>query len=255
MTIRDRKEDLKQNHYQKIDPFSSPSAKFIIKNMTIRHTRILEDFKEGNLHQLPCICWLCLWRKFEKTRPVGPPYDYLTFLAYDILSEIKSGWEYYESVRKMPINRIAKEIIQRLPVINHETKKLLNKFSRELYKDHFVKYAYKGRYRRDKLLDLIERLINEIYCEWKRGRPKPIAVIDLKRQTPALLASKIAKFVYSQPGHKATQREIQRHTNKRKAELEILHEFLKWRYGIIIPLHEKWESTLYVGTLDHLKST
>jgi hypothetical protein len=254
MTIRGRKQEIKASGQSKSEILSDQRAKIIIENMTARHARILEDFKEGHPHPLPCICWLCLWRKFEKMRPVGPPYDYLTFLAYDILSEIASGFEYYEPVNKIPIKKLAREVVGRLPIISHETKKVLNEFSRELYKAHFVEYAYKGRYRTDKLLNLIEKLIYQIHREWKRSRPEPVATINLKRQTSAALALKIATFVYSQPDRKATQRQLQRHTNKRKADIEALHEWLEWRYGIVVPPHEKWESTLYEGILDRPKS-
>jgi hypothetical protein len=225
---------------------SGNMADVLIKNMTVRYTRILGDFKKGRLHPLPCICWLCLWRKFEKMRPVGPPYDYLTFLAYDILSEIKCGFEYYEPVANISIRKLAQEVIRRLPIINSETKKVLNEFSRELYKTHFIEYAYRKRYRADKLMNLIERLIYEIDREWKRGQPQPVAIINLKRQTPASLALKVANFVYLQPGHKTTQRELQRYTNKRKADLEAIHEWLKLRYEIA--LHKKGKSVFYVGT-------
>jgi len=254
MTIRLEEKKNKRSRRSGSDILSDPEVKSIIENMTAKHSQILKDFKEDRLHPLPCICWLCLWRRFEKKRPVGPPYDYLTFLAYHILSEIMSEWQ-YEPVKKIPIRRIAKEVIRQLPIIDHETKKVLNEFSREMFEAHFIEYTYKKRYQADKLLNTIDQLIHEIYHEWKKNKPEPIAVIDLKRPAPALLASKIAKFVYSQPNRRATSRQIQRHTNKRKADIEALHGYLEWRYGIIVPPHEKWESTIYVGTLDRPKSS
>jgi len=120
MTIRGNKKNLIKSRQKKIDPLCDPRTNFIIEDMTAKHTRILEDFKEDRLHPLPCICWLCLWRRFEKIRPVGPPYDYLTFLAYNILDEIMSEFQ-HEPVKKMPIRKLAREVIRRLPIIDCET--------------------------------------------------------------------------------------------------------------------------------------
>jgi len=247
MTIRDGRAGAKTPGSNKIDILADPQAKIIIENMTGRYARQLDDFKAGRLHRLPCICWLCLWRKFENGLPVGPPYDYKTFLAYDILSEITDVFQ-YEPVRKIAVRRLARVMIRRLPIISAETKEVLNDFAREMFETHFVEYAYRGRYRTDKLSSLVEELIHQIHRDWQRGRPEPVATINLMRQTPASLALKVARFVYSRPDRKATQRELQRHTNKPKADLEVLREWLAWRYGITVPPHEKWESTIYIGT-------
>jgi hypothetical protein len=247
MTIRQGKDKREAPPPFSRDNLSDQTVKIIIKNMTARNGRILRDFKRGRIHPLPCVCWLCVWRKFEKMRPVGPPYDYLTFLAYDILDEITSPFQ-YEPVKKMPIKKLAREVIRQLPIIDADTKTVLNKFARELFEAHFIEYAYKKRYRRDKLIDLIDRIYYKIHCDWKRTKPKPATIISLKRETPAELARKVARFVYHQPDHMATQRQLQRYTNKRKSDLEAIHEWLKWRYKIIVPPHKPWESTLYVGT-------
>jgi hypothetical protein len=229
------------------DVLADLKTKFIVENMTARHTRTLNDLFSGKLHPLPCTCWLCLWRKYEKKRPPGHPYDYLTFLASDILSEVMDEFQ-YEPVKRIPIKRLAREVIGRLPNIGDETKTILNKTQRKLFEARFLKYNRQGRYRTNKLSDLVEALSLQIHRDWMRTRPQPVAVFNLNRQTSGALAQKIADFVYSQPGHKATQRQLQRFTNKRKADLEGLHEWLEWRHGIKVPPHEKWESTIYVGT-------
>jgi hypothetical protein len=252
MTIRQDKESRKISIPAESNILSDPRSIFIIKNMTSRNARILKDFKKGRRHPPTCVCWLCIWRTFEKMRPVGPPYDYLTFLAYDIIEEITSPFQ-YEPVKQTSIKKLAREVIRRLPIINAETKDVLKDFARERFRVHFIEYSRKGRYQSDKLQNLIEHLMYQIHREAGRKPPRSVParpLINLNRQPPmrAPLPLKIAKFVYSQPEHRATQRQLQRYTNKSKAQLEDLHEWLKWRYGIIIPAHEKWESTIYKGT-------
>jgi hypothetical protein len=187
---------------------------------------------------------------FEKMRPVGPPYDYLTFLAYDILAEITDPFQ-YEPVKKMLIKKLAREVIQRLPIINADTKAVLHKDLRDLFRKHFIEYSRKGRYQSDKLQNLREQIMYQIHREAGFNPPRldmPLHIRNRKPPARVSLPLKIAKFIYLQPDRKATQRQIQRYTNKRKADLEETHEWLKWRYGIIVPPHEKWESTLYIGT-------
>ncbi len=253
MTIRQEKKNPKLLTKPESDFLSDDRAKFIIENMTARHARLLNDLFIGKRHSSPtCVCWLCLWRKYEKTRrPVGHPYDFLTFLAYDILAEVTDAFQ-YEPVRQIPIKKLAKQVIGQLPNVGDKTKVILNESSREFFEARFIKYNRQRRYQSDKFLNLRESLMYKIYRE--AGRyvpPKELAAKDihiLRPSTRALLPGKIARYVYSQPDHKATQRQLQRYTNKRKADLEETHEYIKWRYGIIVPPHKNWESTLYVGT-------
>jgi hypothetical protein len=264
MTIRRAKKNRKLSTKPDPDILSDDRTRFIIENMTARHARLLNDLFTGESHSSPtCVCWLCLWRKYEKTRPIGHPYDFLTFLAYDILAEVTDAFQ-YESIKQIPIKKLAKQVIGRLPNVGDKTKVILNESSREFFEAHFIKYNRQKRYQSDKFLNLREQLMYQIHREAGRYVPvqefgpklirglirpsKPKAIHILRPSTRALLPSKIAQYVYSQPDHKATQRQLQRHTNKLKADLEETHEWLKWRYGIIVPPHEKWESTIYKGT-------
>ncbi len=261
-TIRRDKESRKISISTEPDILSDDRIKFIIENMTRRNARILKDFQKGRSHPPFCVCWLCLWRKYEKVRLSGHPYDYTTFLAYDIMEEVFGPFQ-YEPIKKIPIKMLAREVIQRLPIIHPDTKKILNRFTRDLFRDRFIEYSRKKRYQSDSLQNLIEQLMYQIHREGGRYVPAqefgpkairglrpsgPKAIHILRPSTRALLPSKIAQYIYSQPDHKATQRELQRLTNKRKADLEETHEWLKWRYGIITPPHKKWESTIYIGT-------
>lgn len=250
MTIRRDKKIQKTTIPTRPDILPDNRVRFIIENMTTRNARIIEDFKKGRRHSPTCVCWLCIWRTFEKIRPAGRPYDYLTFLAYDILAEITDPFQ-YEAAKNISVKRLAREVIRRLPIIHPETKVVLNRFARQLFEAHFIEYSKKGRYKTDHLENLREHLMYQIHREAGRKPPRPDVPPIIQNQKPPVRASfslKIARFVYSQPDHKATQRQLQRHTNKSKAQLEALHEWLKWRYGIIIPPHKNWESTLYVGT-------
>ena len=38
------------------------------KNMTIKFLKLIDDWKKEKIHPPPCICVLCLWRKYEKKR-------------------------------------------------------------------------------------------------------------------------------------------------------------------------------------------
>jgi len=253
MTIRRGKENQKTPVSASRGITADPRANFLIENMTARNARILQDFKKGRRHPPTCVCWLCLWRIFEKKRPAGRPYDYLTFLSRDIVSEAEDAFQ-FDSIEKIPIKVLAKEVIRRLPIIHPETKRVLNSYTKNLFKAHFIEYSKRGRYKTDHLENLVEQLMYQIHRKAGRNPPRPDGagrpLMPNWDKRPARIPSplKIAKFVYSQPGRKATQRQLQRYTNKRKADLEKLHEWLKWRYGIVVPQHQNWESTLYVGT-------
>ena len=213
--------------------------------MTARHTRILGDFYSGKPHPPTCVCWLCLWRLYEKSRPVGHPYDFLTFLACDFIDEINDPFQ-NDAVKKIPIRRLATCVIGQLPTIGKNTRQILNIVMREQLQSNFPKYVYRGRYRADRLSILREELALKIH---RRALKMPELIVHTSRSKSAgYLIQKIVHFVYSRPGQRATQREIQRHTNKRKADLEALHAWLKTRYGIIVPECKKWESVVYIGT-------
>jgi hypothetical protein len=248
MTAKREKAGLEVPSWLISTPLPGETESFIIDRIVSRNSRILEDFKEGRTHFPPCVCWLCLWRKYEKSKSLGHPYDVLTFLAWDILCEIKDEFQ-DESVSKIPVGKLAKEIIRCLPIINPDSKLALNEDMKELFEQHFIEYAYKKRYQREKLLKIIAELRSQIDRDWKKSRPKPVAIINLKRQTPGVLALKIARFIYSRPSRRATRREIQRHTNKSKADLEGLHELLKVIYGINVQSRGKYESPVYLGTI------
>jgi hypothetical protein len=225
---------------------SEKIAKILIENMTVRHTRILNDFKDDKEHKQPCSCWLCRFRVYEEMRLIGAPYDYKSFLAYDIFDEAMSPFS--DPVNKISfkrlVNKMTREVIGQLPFLWPETKKELNEYARDLYKKRFSAYAKKGRYQTDKFIKLNEEITFRIYKENPR---KTIKAIDFRKDTPASLTLKVAKFIYSQPDHKATEREIYRKFNKKKSDIVSLRPWLKIRFGITVPKHEKWESALYLG--------
>jgi hypothetical protein len=83
-------------------------------------------------------------------------------------------------------------------------------------------------------LKLISELEYLRHKEWQKSKPEPVATINLnkKYRTEGQLALGIAIFVYSKPGRKTTQRELLRHLNKHKADIEPLNEWLRIDYGI-----------------------
>ncbi len=224
----------------KQDVFSDDKIKFIIENMTDRYARQLREFTEGKQHSAPCICWLCLWRKFEENKPVGHPYDFLTFLAFDIIEEIEDPFQ-DEEIKKISVKKLTKEVIHRLPLFSPETKSILKKHAWWLFEEHFNIYYSKKRYHAPKFLKLISQLRYLRYKEWQKSKPEPIATINLnkKYRTSWDIARGVADFVYSKSNRKATQRELLRHLNKHKADLEPLKEFLTFMYGIKVKPENK----------------
>jgi hypothetical protein len=245
MTFWGKMENNEKEKNKKSDVMSNSTAKKLIENMTARHARILEDFKENRNHDQPCCCWLCRFKVYEKSKRLrGAPYDYKSFLAYDILGEINDPFSIADPVRDIPIKKIARVVIDRLPLLWPETKKELNDYARKLYRQNFSTYAKKGRYKSEKFIKLNEEITFRIYEENPR---QPIKTINLKKDTPASLALKVAKYVYSRPDHRATEREIYRKFNRKKEDIASLRPWLKIRFGIIVPDHEKWESPVYIG--------
>jgi len=237
----------------KQDAFSDNRIKFILKNMTEKYARQLREFTENKLHPAPCICWLCLWRKYEENKPVGHPYDFLTFLAWNIVSELEDPFQ-NEEIKKISVKKLAKEVIRGLPLFSPETKAILKKRAWQLFEEHFNIYYRKKRYHTPKFLKLISQIEYLRYKEWQRSKPEPVAIINLnkKYRTPGDIALGVANFVYSKPNRKATQRELLRHLNKHKTDLEPLQEWLKFSYGIEV--RTEGRSIVYFGTMKSKKS-
>lgn len=233
MTIRQKKIKSQTVEGPKPNVFFDDKVRSIVENMTARYARILGDFIENRRHPAPCICWLCLWRKYEEDKPVGHPFDFLTFLARDIISEAEDPFQ-DEGIKNIPAKKLTREVIRRLPLFSPETKAVLRDHAWQLFEEHFKIYSRRKRYDKQRFLKIIAQLEYLRYREWKRSKPKPVSRINLnkKYQTEGQIALGIANFVYSKPGRKATQRDLLRYLNKHKADIEYLHEYLKAFYGI-----------------------
>jgi len=229
----------------KQDILPDDKINLFLKNMTDKYARQLKEFAKGKQHSAPCICWLCLWRKFEENKPVGHPYDFLTFLAWNIISDIEDPFQ-DEEVKKEPVKKLAKEIIRSLPLFSPETKAVLEKHAWRLFEKHFNIYYSKKRYHAPKFLKLISQLEYLRYKEWRKSKPEPVARINLKKKyrTEGDIARGIADFVYSRPNRKTTQRELLRYLNKHEKDIKPLREYLEFFYGIKTK-HEKRSSIIY----------
>jgi hypothetical protein len=219
----------------------------VVDNMTRHYERIWKDFTENKEHAAPCVCWLCLWRKYEKDKPVGHPYDFLSFFARDIISGVEDPFQ-DEEFQKISTRRIAREVIRRLPIFSLETKAVLNEYSRLLFCEHFEFYSRRKRYQTQNFFKLVEKLQFLRYKEWKKTKPEPVATINFnkKYRTEGQIILGIMNFVNSEPGRKTTQRELCRHLNKPIAEIEPLQEFLKNLYGIEVGIEGR--SVVYYAT-------
>ncbi|MGB7297613.1 MAG: hypothetical protein WBC70_18705 [Candidatus Aminicenantales bacterium] len=229
----------------KKDVFSEDKVNIILEKMTQRYARLLRDYTENRQHPAPCICFLCLSRKYEEDKPVGHPYDLLTFLAREIISETEDPFR-DEEIKKISSKKLAKEIIRRLPLFSPETKAVIKSHAWEFEK-HFPTYSRRKRYHAPRFLKLVSDLEYLRHKEWQKStKPKGIINLNKKYRTEGQLALGIANFVYSKPGRKVTQRDLLRHLNKRKADIEYLQEWLKAVYGIEV--RTEGRSVVYIDT-------
>ena len=223
------------------------------KNMTIKYKKIVEDWKNENIHPLPCNCILCLWRKYIeiKKNNKGRPYDWLTFLVWDLIFEAKLAylkekgiarklksndketWEYpIGKLYGAPYKRRVKEILKQIP--EFEDNKIFFRGLGEFINSYFERYAGKGRYERSKFLKLLGKLESEIYKEWQEKHPEsPQKRKEWGKNWGDLrLAQRVANFIHKITKKEADRRILQRRFNKKKEDLERIHDILKLNYGI-----------------------
>ncbi len=222
-------------------------------NMTIKYKKIVEDWKNENIHPLPCNCILCLWRKYIeiKKNKKGRPYDWLTFLVWDLIFEAKltylkekgiarklkssdkETWEYpFGKLHGAPFKRRVKEILKQIP--EFEDNKIFFLGLGEFINSYFERYAGKGRYERSKFLKLLGKLESEIYKEWQEKHTEsPQKRKEWGKNWGDLrLAQRVANFIHKITKKEADRRILQRRFNKKKEDLERIHDILKLNYGI-----------------------
>ncbi len=236
------------------------NTEIILDNMTQRYARLLNDLMENKRHSPSCICWLCLWREYETgKKAVGHPYDLFTFLIHDIISEIEdphilSGRPSFHDediVNDRPLTKkLVKEVIRRLP-FSSETRASLKKQYEKHYRlknleeRNFETYYRLGRYHSDGFMELVSELI--FSRQKKRMKSaKPIAIVKTSGISPGILSYKAAIYIYSQPGQRATQRDLQRHLNVQIIYLEYIRPWLKLNYGIEVKTEGR--SVVYFAT-------
>jgi len=221
-------------------------------NMTIKYKKIIEDWKNENIHPLPCNCILCLWRKYIeiKKNKKGRPYDWLTFLVWDLIHEAKFAylkekgiarklksndketWEYpFGALYNAPFKRRVKEILKQIP--EFEDNKIFFLGLDEFINYYFERYIGKGRYERSRFLKLLGKLESEIYQEWKKKQPDSI---EKKKEwarnwKDLRLAQGIANYICSQPGKSIKRRLLLRRFNIKVEDLKAIQGLLP-NFGI-----------------------
>jgi hypothetical protein len=240
------------------------------KIMTIKYKKIVEDWKNENIHPLPCNCILCLWRTYIeiKKNKKGRPYDWLTFLVWDLIFEAKLAylkekgiarklksndketWEYpIGKLYGAPYKRRAKEILKQIP--EFEDNKIFFLGLGEFINSYFERYAGKGRYERSTFLKLLGKLESEIHREWKKKQPdSPEKKKEWDRNWKDLkLAQGIANYICSQPRKRIKRRLLLRRFNIKVEDLEAIQGLLP-NFGINYKEKEGYrnKTTIYYST-------
>lgn len=206
---------------------------YLLDNMTDHFAQILKDFIENKTHPLTCVCCLCLWRKYEKIKkPIGHPYDFLTFLARDIIDYANDPF-LDEALKKIPTQRIAAEVVRRLPLFSPETKAVI-KAQAWNFDENYKIYSRRKRYQAKKLLNCVADLKYLRHKDWVKSKPVPVMTINFKKKfrTEGQVLQGIFDFIKANPGKKATQRELCRYLNRPISEIEAARDVLKQLFGI-----------------------
>jgi len=224
----------------------------INKNMTIKYKKIIEDWKNNNIHPLPCNCILCLWRKYSeiKKNKKGHPYDWLTFLVWDLIFEAKLAyleekgiarkfkssnkgtWEYpFGELNSALFKRRVKGILKQIP--EFKDNKIFFLGLDKFIKDYFGRYVRKGRYERSGFLKLLGKLESEIHHEWKKKHPDSIKKKkeSARNWKDLRLAQGIANYIRLQPGKSIKRRLLLRRFNIKVEDLEAIQDLLH-NFGI-----------------------
>jgi hypothetical protein len=216
--------------------------------MTIKYKKIIEDWKNNNIHPLPCNCILCLWRKYIeiKKNKKGHPYDWQTFLVWDLIFEaklaylkekgiakrLKSGnketWECpFGALHKAPFKRRVKKILKQIP--EFEDNKIFFYGLKAFIDKYFKHNVRKGRYERSRFLKLLGKLESEIYQEWREKQPEnPNKRKEWEKNWGDFrFAQKVIDFIQLHPKKNVTRRELLKHfSNKQKKDLDDINNLL-----------------------------
>ena len=239
-------------------------------NMTIKYKNIIEHWKNENIHPLPCNCILCLWRKYIeiKKNKKGRPYDWLTFLVWDLIFEAKFAhlkekgiarklksndketWEYpIGKLYDAPYKRRVKEILKQIP--EFEDNKIFFLGLDKFINDYFERYAGKGRYERSIFLKLLGKLESEIHQEWKKKQPDSLKKKKewARNWKDLRLAQEIANHIRSQPEKRIKRRLLLRRFNIKVEDLEAIQGLLP-NFGINYKEKEGYrnKTTVYYST-------
>jgi len=148
------------------------------------------------------------------------------------------------------VRKVLEKIISGLNLFDPERQKFLNDFDRRLAVERAIKYTKIKRYQRLGFLRLRSQLEYSIWDDWQRSQPgfSPHSKRTWKKSIkPAILSQKIADFIYSLPEKKAMRRDLLRRFNIKRGNLEELHDWLNFNYGIAI--RPEKSAVVYIGTM------
>jgi len=251
------------------------AIKELHKNMTIKFLKLIEDWKNENIHPLPCNCILCLWRKYIelKKNMKGRPYDWLTFLVWDLIFEakltylkekgiarrLKSNnkeiWEYpFGKLHNAPFKRRVKKILKQIP--EFEDNIIFFRGLDRFINDYFERYIGKGRYERSRFLKLLGKLESEIYQEWRGKHPeRPKKTKESTRNWQDLrFAQRVADFIHSKSEKEISQHILLKRFSKNKElDFQRIRDILKLNYNI--DFHPKIYKGKKTGDYSTVKSS
>jgi len=236
--------------------------------MTIKYSKEWDDYDEKIIHDMspPCLCWLCLWRKYyeqvKRKRERGRIYELLTFFIWDLIFEVKD-----EYLKRMGIKKRIKykgklawdesldpevtKIKYRDIPFKREAKKILDQIPFEHYLDSkkYIKYYFdrdvrKHRFDNPRFRELRKKLERDIVWDWQlkqSGFQKRQKQLEQNYEAWSL-AVKVAQYIYERPNQKIAQRELskrfQTHRGKtlKKEDFKAIWDILR---GMKIEIEER----------------
>ncbi len=226
------------------------------ETLTAVYKKDVRDLACEKTHFRGCNCWLCRWRKYKELYITkrGRPYDWRTFMIYDLIHDAKIcyliergkakkkevnkkiGWEFdLVDYSKARFKWKTKLILREIPVIDINSNVMQN----------FEHYVSMKRYDRSDFLELNNKIE---YAIWRETLPPESGKVGRPSTQGLKRLQEIADFIYSRSDKTATRREISRKHSVDKDFLDEVEPFLNTNYRIF----KKRESrtTVYYGNME-----
>ena len=226
------------------------------ENIDVQRIRkVYANLINDKTHPEPCVCPCCLFQEHKKQ--IGKYSKEIFFLSW---LEFELRFSLVNQKEKIVYEKAFgpgsyKRFIEGLELIKFSRGYGRIKALSEFLEINFPKIDHnqkrlKLRLWRFKKSGMELKAAKEINKRYVKAHPYDLQKIkegwkDLK------LAQKIADFIYSQPGHKTTQRQICRRYFQKKSveDLEEMRSLLNSNYGIICEYGKRKNQIIYIGKM------